>query len=103
MKTKYIPDYWKNAGAWRISIPCECKQYLHAQDSQLGENPPFQFNNDFENPTFTPSMKPYSHFCNLKSKEKDGKRCHFFVKNGIAEHCADSKYPNQKMPLNDID
>lgn len=57
----------------------------------------WQFNGDYFNPTFTPSM--------LESKDDPAWRRHYFVTDGVADFlgdCADKTIAGKKLPLNDL-
>lgn len=48
---------------------------------------PWQFNNDLENPTLSPSIK-----LTLQPNKGAEVVCHYFIKNGMIEYCQDSHH-----------
>ena len=99
MKTRYNPNTeYKNGnkGSWLIIPDCGCNGVnLQAVDTGEEGYGPFSFDGNTEEPTFSPSV--YPEHCPDWTRAKG--RCHFFVVNGVAEHCPDSVYPNEKRPL----
>lgn len=63
---------------------------------------PWTFNNDFERPTLSPSVKHGIH----KGKQGDPlKTCHYFIRNGMIEYCGDCWHDpkNKTLPLKEIE
>ena len=83
----------------KLKIYHECG-LLHLQQFDTGKPRcgPFKLmpGSTPESPTIAPSIFP---FCN---RRVGGRRCHFYIRNGTAEHCADSRYPNQYRPLRPV-
>ncbi len=94
-KVGWRPDFYgEGLGAWFILPDCDCfGLFLQAVPREAGG--PFVFDGNYESPTFSPSVYPLS----CAGCPDDGKRCHFFVRAGVAEHCDDSRYPNERIPL----
>lgn len=60
-----------------------------------GKNP-WTFNDDFEAPTLTPSVRHYLHH-----RDEPERYCHYFIKNGYIEYCTDSchELAGETLPL----
>ena len=99
MKVRYNPKIeYKNGnkGAWFIMPDCGCNGiYLQAVDADEAGCSAFSFDGNIKEPTFSPSVYPLH--CQIWTRTKG--RCHFFVKKGVAEHCPDSVYPSENIPL----
>jgi len=67
----------ENDFQWQIMCP-GCK-WIHAMSPSI-----HQFNGDYENPTFSPS---------LLSDNFPGKRCHSFITNGKIQFLSDCEHP----------
>ena len=103
MKTRYNPNMeYKNGnkGAWFIMPKCDCfGLYLQSVDTGEASCGAFTWDGNAEEPTFMASV--YPRHCPEYTKNKQ--RCHFFVLKGVANHCVDSAYANEKRPLRQID
>lgn len=57
---------------------------------------PWAFNDDFEKPTLSPSVKH-----TINHRDEPSKVCHYFIKNGMIEYCGDSFHAlaGQTVPL----
>ena len=94
------PNYYgEGKGALIIKQNCKCKRPIPLQvdvmDTDRGPAV-FSWNKDTESPTINPSV-------GLHLADSWDCQCHFFVRDGVAEHCSDSEYPNQSIPLIDLE
>lgn len=71
--------YLRKAESGRLFHWCPACQMAHAIPVDTGR---WQFNNNPENPTFTPSLR--------QMRVRDGKDCHYFITNGQIVWCSDS-------------
>ena len=79
-------DYEKNVPVpgWYVYLDCPCEHGLFLRGDR------HTMTGTVESPTFNPSVIATS--CG----------CHYFIRDGVAYHCADSKFADQEMALKDI-
>jgi hypothetical protein len=75
---------------------CEC---AHRIQSDKTKTPCWEFNNDLDNPTVSPSIR-VRHYSNKLKKKLN---CHTFVKNGQIQYCSDCnhKFKNKTVEIPD--
>ena len=71
------------------------------ESRKITKKPIWTFNNDFDKPTFTPSLKEYYTHPETKAEITT---CHSIVTNGNIQFCADCEHElkNQTLPLEEI-
>lgn len=96
--------YESSQGLYRIHCPgCGHAHLINVDSPHYPKGPKWTFNNNFEKPTFHPSVKHY----HPAHTQKDGTAvpartiCHYFVVDGNIQFCADSGHAlaGQTVPL----
>lgn len=86
--------YWDKDYLIRIKCPgCECDHVLEIRENQ---HPHWTFNNNFEKPTFTPSLVVKTgKFVDptFEDSDKLSSICHSFITDGRIQFLSDSTHP----------
>lgn len=103
MKCKDVVDHTKALIGYRVGCPActEAGQgsahvfYVRSYTEKLNGTQGWQFDGDYERPTFSPSMLAHGHKA----------RCHSFVRNGRIEYLSDCThaYAGQTIGLPDVE
>ena len=68
-------------------IMCPGCNDIHQIHTDQSSSVKWSFNDSFDNPTFSPSVKVI-----MPTHNKPTKVCHFFVNNGVIDFCSDSTH-----------
>lgn len=96
---KLSPKLARGYGPHYVHWCPACKtDHLFAVDQPLANGARWSFDGDLEAPSFSPSMK-------IEWSHRGGTiRCHYFIKAGMIEYCADSTHAmaGHTVPLPDL-